>query len=64
MRNLFIVCALIWMPAALGSESYSIQNVDQRNYCLPLSKNDSSQCFKIRHDELREHSAATLARWN
>lgn len=60
---LFIVCAQIWIPATLASECFSIQDADQRNYCLLSSKNDGSQCLKVRHDEPREHSATTLARW-
>jgi len=36
MRNLFIVCALIWMPAALASECFSIQDADQRNGFYPM----------------------------
>jgi hypothetical protein len=59
MRNLFIVCALIWTPAALASECYSIQDVDQRNACLASSKNDKSYCFKIQGADQRN---ACLAR--
>jgi len=62
MRNLFIVCALVWMPAALGSECYSIQDVDQRNACLASSKNDNSYCYKIQSKDLQKDCLANTPR--
>jgi hypothetical protein len=62
MRNLFIVCVLIWMPAALGSECYSIQDTDQRNACLASSKNDNSYCYKIQSKDLQKDCLAHTPR--
>jgi len=62
MRSLFIVCALIWMPAVLASECFSIQDADQRNACLASSKNDKSYCFKIQSDDLQKDCLANTPR--
>ena len=52
--------AVTWMPAALGSECFSIQDADQRNACLASAKKDKSYCFKIQDAELREGCLAPL----
>ena len=54
--------ALIWMPAVLASECFSIQDADQRNACLASSKNDKSYCFKIQSDDLQKDCLANTPR--
>lgn len=55
-----VVCAILWMPTAQGSECFSILDADQRNACLASAKNDKSYCFKIKSEDLREGCLAPL----
>jgi len=62
MRALFIVYALIGMPAAQGSECFSIQDADHRHACLARQKGDRSYCFKIQSKDLQKDCLANTAR--
>ena len=62
MRCPFIVCALIWMPAVVGSECYSIRDADQRNACLAREKGDRGYCFKIQSKDLQKDCLANTPR--
>lgn len=54
LAAMLITGAVAWMPAALSSECFSIQDADHRNVCLAAANKDKSYCFKIQNVELRE----------
>jgi hypothetical protein len=53
LAALLMTGAVAWMPVAMGSECFSIQDADPRNACLASAKNDKTYCFKIQDPDAR-----------
>jgi len=58
---LLFICSAS-LSFADSSHCYSIQNSDQKNYCLGMSKNDASYCYSIREDGVKNLCLAQVKR--
>jgi len=62
MRLLICFLFILGTTSVLADSSncYSIQNQDQKNYCLAISKNQDSYCYSIRENDSKNFCLAQI----
>ena len=57
---LFLICCVFALEAE--ADCWQISNIDRRNFCLGISKNDSNYCWQISDNDKKNYCLALVKR--